>query len=71
MKEPATRLDVWTVILKVVSDSMVALPGRGKVMMDETMEVFAGMSPMAIMVRGVYMTRWDCLLIPLHDPVTI
>jgi hypothetical protein len=37
-------------MLKVVSDSIVALPGRGKVIMLETIFVFAGISPMAIKI---------------------
>ena len=58
-------------MLKVVSDSIVALPARGNVMMDDTMFVLAGMSPMAMMISGVYIARPINLLMPLHDPVVI
>lgn len=71
VNEPATRLDIWTLMLKVVSDSMVALPYSGNVIMEDTMFVLAGISPMAVMISSVYRTRPINLLIPLHDPVVI
>lgn len=52
MKDPATKFDIWTVILKVVSDWMLVLPYSGKVIMEETMFVLAGMSPMATQVSS-------------------
>ena len=55
----------------MVSDSMVALPYRGNVMMEDTMLVLAGISPMAVLISSVYRTRPMNSLIPLHDPVVI
>jgi hypothetical protein len=58
-------------MLKVVSDSIVALPYRGNVIIEETMFVLAGISPMAILISSVHRARQASLLIPLHDPVVI
>lgn len=41
-------------MLKVVSDSMLALPASGYVIIEDTMFVLAGMSPMAVMISSVY-----------------
>ena len=62
---------IWTVMLNVVSDSIVALAWRGKVMIDETIFVFAGISPIAVDVSGGCDHALGYILMPLQEPVVI
>lgn len=41
-KEPGVMLDIWIVILNVVSDCIVLLPAKGNVIIDDIILSFAG-----------------------------
>jgi hypothetical protein len=58
--------------LKVVSDAIAGPPVVGNVITEETMFVFAGMSPIALIISTCLASEVvDDSLMPLHDPVVI
>lgn len=57
VKAPGTRPTSFKVMLNVVLDCrLLRVPGRGEVMIDETILVLAGMSPITIPLQDPALT---------------